>query len=166
MDYTVHQILQARILEWVAFPFSRSFQPRDRTQVSHIARGFFTSWATRETLYAFKDWPIHSTNNCGYRLPGMLESMVSQSWTRLSDWTTTDYIRHSGGPGRAGMIPGTQSTQPNEKIVRSRYTATSIYNQEEAPYTKDPRKPAKNKPDLRWNPKEEYTTQRKSIFDG
>ena len=30
MDYTVHRILQARILEWVAFPFSRGFsQPRD-----------------------------------------------------------------------------------------------------------------------------------------
>ena len=44
MDYTVHGILQARILEWVAFPFSRgSFQPRDRTQVCHIAGGFFTS---------------------------------------------------------------------------------------------------------------------------
>ena len=49
MDYTVHGILQARILEWVvAFPFSRgSSQPRDRTQVSLIAGGFFTSWATR-----------------------------------------------------------------------------------------------------------------------
>ena len=34
IDYTVHGILQARILEWVAFPFSRgSSQPRDRTQV-------------------------------------------------------------------------------------------------------------------------------------
>ena len=43
MDYTVHGIVQARILEWVAFPFSRgSPQPRDRTQVSHIAGGFFT----------------------------------------------------------------------------------------------------------------------------
>ena len=49
MGYTVHAILQARILEWVAVPFSRgSFQPRDQTQVSHITRGFFTSWATRE----------------------------------------------------------------------------------------------------------------------
>ena len=49
MDYTVHGILQARILEWVAFPFSRvSFQPQDRTQVSRIAGRFFTSWATRE----------------------------------------------------------------------------------------------------------------------
>jgi len=44
MDYTVLGILQARILEWVAIPFSRgSSQPRDRTQVSHIAGGFFTS---------------------------------------------------------------------------------------------------------------------------
>ena len=42
-DYTVHGILQARILERVAVPFSRgSFQPRDRTQVSRIAGGFFT----------------------------------------------------------------------------------------------------------------------------
>ena len=44
MDYIVHGILQARILEWVAFPFSRgSFQFRDQTQVSHIGGGFFTS---------------------------------------------------------------------------------------------------------------------------
>ena len=50
MDYTVHGTLQARTLEWVAFPFSRgSSQPRDRTQVSRIAGRFFTSWATRET---------------------------------------------------------------------------------------------------------------------
>ena len=49
MGYTVHGILQIRMLEWVAFPFSRgSSQPRDQTQVSHIASGFFTSWATRE----------------------------------------------------------------------------------------------------------------------
>ena len=39
----IYGILQARILEWVAFPFSRgSSQPRDQTQVSHIVGGFFT----------------------------------------------------------------------------------------------------------------------------
>ena len=44
VDYTIYRILQARILEWVAFPFSRgSSQPRDQTQVSHIAGRFFTS---------------------------------------------------------------------------------------------------------------------------
>ena len=49
VDYTVHGILQTRIVEWVAFPFSRGpSQPRDWTQVSCIAGGIFTSWATRE----------------------------------------------------------------------------------------------------------------------
>ena len=48
MDYIVLGILQARILEWVAFPteFSKisrgSTQPRDQTQVSHIAGRVFT----------------------------------------------------------------------------------------------------------------------------
>ena len=52
MDYTVHGILQARTLEWVAFPFSRrSSQPRDQTQVSRFAGRFFTSWATREAPF-------------------------------------------------------------------------------------------------------------------
>ena len=47
--WTVHGIFQDRILEWVAFPFSRgSSQPRDQTRVSHLAGRFFTSWATRE----------------------------------------------------------------------------------------------------------------------
>ena len=42
--YTVHGILQPRILEWEAFPFSRgSSQPRDQTQVSRIVGRFFTS---------------------------------------------------------------------------------------------------------------------------
>ena len=42
-------ILQARILEWVAIPSSRgSSQPRDQTQVSSIADGSITFWATRE----------------------------------------------------------------------------------------------------------------------
>ena len=49
---SVHGILQARILEWVAFPFSRgSSHPRDQTQVSCIADGFFTIWATRKVQF-------------------------------------------------------------------------------------------------------------------
>ena len=47
--YTVHGILQARILEWVAFPFSRgTSQPHNQTRASCIAGGFFTNWAIRE----------------------------------------------------------------------------------------------------------------------
>ena len=64
MVYTVGGILQARILGWVDGPFSGgSSQPRDRAQVSRIAGGFFTSWATREdhtTAYpCSKDWLVH-----------------------------------------------------------------------------------------------------------
>ena len=64
VDYTVHGILQARILEWVAFPLSKvSSQPRDWTQVSLIAGGFFfTSWATSEAPFcnkAINEWIIN-----------------------------------------------------------------------------------------------------------
>ena len=72
MDYTVHGILQARILEWLAFPFSRgSSQHRDCTQTSRIAGGFFTSWATRGgprilewvafSLSSWSSWPRNQT---------------------------------------------------------------------------------------------------------
>ena len=66
MDYTVHGILQARILEWVAVPFSKgSSQPSDQTQVSLIAGRFFTSWATKEALVKERDVPkiIHEIRN-------------------------------------------------------------------------------------------------------
>ena len=51
MDYSlpgsIHEIFQARILEWVAISFSRgSSQSRDQTQVFHIAGRCFTVWAT------------------------------------------------------------------------------------------------------------------------
>ena len=61
MDHRVHGILQARILDGVAFPFSRaSSQPRDWTQVSHIADGFFTSWVTREAQEDWSGYPFPS----------------------------------------------------------------------------------------------------------
>ena len=82
IDYTVHGILQARILEWVAYPFSsRSSWPRYQTKVSCIAGRFFTNWAIREdpryrrqnvNLYADFwlhegqcPWPLHCSRvNC------------------------------------------------------------------------------------------------------
>ena len=65
MDYTVHEILQARILEWVAVPFFRGYsQPRDGTPVSCIAGRVFTSWTSREAernepkeMYKLLLWP-------------------------------------------------------------------------------------------------------------
>ena len=63
MDYSplgssVHRILQARILEWVAIPFSRgSSWPRDQTSISCIVGRFFTIWATREVHLLSKAQP-------------------------------------------------------------------------------------------------------------
>ena len=49
LGFSIHGILQTRILEWIAISFSRgSSQPRDRTQVSLFGGRHFNLWATRE----------------------------------------------------------------------------------------------------------------------
>ena len=54
--FFIHSIFQARVPEWVAISFSReSSQPRDQTQVSHIAGRRFTLWVTREALTGLED---------------------------------------------------------------------------------------------------------------
>ena len=61
---SVHGILQARILKWVAISYSRgSSRPRDWTQVFHIAGRFFTVWATREARYIVNGkWGIYTVS--------------------------------------------------------------------------------------------------------
>ena len=74
----VHEILQARTLEWVAFPFSRgSSQPRHQTQVSRIAGGLFTSWATRETHVIYNPFEI-------------LQIIDPVGLSKKVDWSTVD----------------------------------------------------------------------------
>ena len=71
MDYTVHEILQTRILEWVAVPFSRgSSQPRDQIQVFRIAGGCFTHRCSLNS-------------SCRKLVPGspvVIESNISANW--------------------------------------------------------------------------------------
>ena len=58
-SWTVHGILQARILEWVAVPLSRRFsQPRNQARVSCIKGGFFTSWYQGSPLY--NTWKVRA----------------------------------------------------------------------------------------------------------
>ena len=75
MDYTVHEILQARILEWAAFPFSKESSPlRDQTQVSCFAGRFFISWVTRKVIYKLGINTLLSwkTNFCNFTLKCLL----------------------------------------------------------------------------------------------
>ena len=86
---TVHGVLQARILEWVAVPFSSGpSRPRSWTGVSCIAGRFFTSWAIREAQ-VFLLGESH-----GPEEPGRLQSVGSQeldATERLS--TAQHYVR-------------------------------------------------------------------------
>ena len=95
---SVHGILQARILEWVAISFSRgSSRPSDRTQVSHIAGRHFNLWATREAqniyFHVFIYLAAPSLSCCMWDLvpwpriePGPL---ALRAWS-LSLWTTRE----------------------------------------------------------------------------
>ena len=107
MDYTVHGILQARMLEWVAFPFSRgSSQARDQTQVSHIASGFFTSWATTEaqSLHQYTRQLPESfcfPGSCFIKLAWIGLSQNSQQLRKYIQFTTkcTLQLNNSSGQG-------------------------------------------------------------------
>ena len=89
---SVHGMLQARILQWVAIPFSRgSSQPRDWTEVSCTAGEFFTVWATREALKE-QERITKSGNMC---LTGSCPASVSPNvwdlWGRSkSVWQTAE----------------------------------------------------------------------------
>ena len=68
MDYTVHRILQARILEWVAIPFSRgSSQPRDQTQFSLSRDQIWAPWISATVLSG--------------KSPMVLASCLVKSWS-------------------------------------------------------------------------------------
>ena len=98
-----------RILEWVAYPFSRgSSQPRDRTQVSCIARGFFTSWATRDPwsiptilLYFFVPFcmapPSAPTSWHVFHMQELFQRLQTQQWTKLTKSVCVKLISHYMG---------------------------------------------------------------------
>ena len=110
MDCTVHGILQARTLEWVTAPFSRrSSQLRGQTQVSRVAGGFLTSWATREAqryslphlfvvLRLFFIWTIFKV--CTKFVTTLLLFYILVFWplgmwdlsSPARDWTCSPYI--------------------------------------------------------------------------
>ena len=80
---SVHEILQARILEWVAIPFSRwSSWPRDWTWVSRITGRFFTVQATREVLFFF----FFSNNGLQWISPLRIQTLVNSPPHWLWDW--------------------------------------------------------------------------------
>ena len=79
---SVHGILQARILEWVAISFSRgSSQPRDWTLVSCIAGEFFAVWARRGAPW--RPWQVFKPSQ-GSRSPCQGCKPASPGWVNHS----------------------------------------------------------------------------------
>ena len=78
---SVHGVLQARILEWIAISFSRgSSQPRNRTLVSCISGRFFSNWATREVFFQSGE-VLHdpAPESCCF-LPALESSSIGSIW--------------------------------------------------------------------------------------
>ena len=112
---SVHGILQARILEWIAIPFSRrTSQPRDWTWVSHIAGRFFTVWTTRDI--------------CLYRKAFLHWLKNSQSQLRTDSYSYPDvclYLpclphKDETGPGCRVILPQCGSSRFGQKYSRAK----------------------------------------------
>ena len=80
---SVHGILQARVLEWVAVSFSRgSPQCRDRTQLSHTAGRFFAFWTPREALISNPNLHLHlHLHSCLH--PIIYSHILTWTWTHI-----------------------------------------------------------------------------------
>ena len=104
-DSSVHGILQARILEWVAIPFSRRFSwSRDQTQVSCTAGRFFTVWSTglsTPNSTARASIQIHlSLRESGYAWSWL--DLGSNPWRRK--WQPTPVFLPGESQGRGSLV--------------------------------------------------------------
>ena len=106
-DSSVYGILQAKVLEWIAIPFTRgSSRPRYETLVSFIAGRFFTIWVTGKSLVTRdKDWLFTSQQGAGYECLSWtppvsylrrLTDCKAPAWSFQYDWQIKLYIlRHT-----------------------------------------------------------------------
>ena len=87
---SVHEIFQARILEWAAISSSRgSSRPRDQTRVSCTAGRFFTAWAAREACV------IHSVQSVQWLSPTLCDPMNRSSQASLSITNSRSFLKLS-----------------------------------------------------------------------
>ena len=117
---SVHGLLQAKILESIAVPFSRGFsQPRDWTQVPRIACRFFTSWVTRET-------PFSQSESC---------SVMSNSWYSM-DYSPWNSLGKNTGVNSRSLLHGILPTQGSNQAshIAGRFFTSWTTRMPKSPY--------------------------------
>ena len=124
--FSIHGILRARILEWIAISFSRaSSRPRNQTQVSRIAGRFFTVWATRESYYTYKVKESEVAQSC--------PTLCGACTRRLHPW---DFLDKSTGMGCHFLLQGIFPTRRlNPGLLHCRQTLYCLTQQGSRYYT-------------------------------
>ena len=93
IDYTLQGILQARILEWVAYPFSRGCsQPRNRTWASCIADGFFTAELSGKPIRFLIDFVCHPHRIRICLSPPLSISISIFQWLQVKNAWTPQWV--------------------------------------------------------------------------
>ena len=118
MDYMVHGILQARILEWVAFPFSRgSSQPTGQTQVSHIAGDSLPAEPQGKPTYT---WLQLNSELC-FLMASVSHSDSPREKIGLGPWVT---IKYWGGHCWQSWVSGPHVTAALAQSLESKCSDT------------------------------------------
>ena len=129
--FSVHELFQARVLDWVTISFSRGYsQPRNQTRVSRIVGRRFTIWATRE---------VQNTGvGCLSLLQGIISTQANSSPTELSRKPSSpggsDSISvclHCGRPGFnpwVGKIPWRRKCQPTPVLLPGKFHGSQAPN--------------------------------------
>ena len=127
-DSSVHGILQARILEWVAIPFSReSSQPRDQTHVSCISRQILHAWTASEARLSWRQ-PLKQATN--HKLVSVLGMKNKRNYSAKNSLAVQWLVLRTLTAESTGSIPGwgtkilqaawySQNKQTNKKKKRS-----------------------------------------------
>ena len=143
LDSSVHEIHQARILEWVAMPSSRgSSWSRDQTWVSCIAVKFFTNWATSKAPIHLSDpqwWGHWARGPAGVPaapkpLPVVLhQAKFSEASPPLDNsWRAVPYLspRRQPGQGHPSSVTREETERPQEWRLRPESQRTRGQHQE------------------------------------
>ena len=110
-NYRVQGILQARILAWVAFPFSRgSPQPRDRTQVSNIADRSFYQLSHKRSPRIL-EWIAY---------PLSRRSSLSRNWIQFSLYLNVEFQRTARRDKKAFLSNQCKEIEENNRMGKTR----------------------------------------------